>query len=72
METVMLPALLSEPCDPLVSEPVFSEEKLGDGSVRYHMNETLRKHAEAAVAKLSSEKITNFERRVIEAVRSGR
>ena len=67
----MPPALHSGTDAPLEDEPIFVEEELDDGSIRYHMNEKLRRRAEAAVAKISSEKITDFERRVMEAVRSG-
>lgn len=68
----MPPLLQSELHDSLDSEPIFTEERLEDGSVRYHMNEKLRKRAEAAVVKLSAEKISDFERRVTEALESGR
>ncbi len=68
----MQPSLQSEPNESMDCEPVFVEEKLDDGSIRYHMNEKLQKRAEAAVAKLSFEKIIDFERRVAEAVQSRR
>jgi|GEM_PF-4239792 len=63
-------SLQSESRESLDCEPIFTEEKLDDGSIRYRMNEKLRKRAEAAVAKLSSDKIADFERQVVEAVQS--
>lgn len=68
----MLPVLADALDDRLGNEPMFTEERLGDGSVRYRMNEKIRKRAEAAAARLSFDKIADFERRVTEAVLSAR
>ena len=68
----MLPRTIHELDDQPGIGPIFAEEKQDDGSIRYYMNEKLRKHAEAAVARLSSEKITDFERQVLEAVQTWR
>ena len=68
----MPPSLQSEPKESMDCEPIFVEEKLDDGSIRYHMNDKLQKRAEAAAAKLSFKKIADFERQVAEAVRTRR
>ncbi|MDH3662930.1 MAG: hypothetical protein OEU92_23380 [Alphaproteobacteria bacterium] len=49
---------------------IFIEEQMEDGTIRYHMNDKIRKNAEAAVLKLRSQKIVDFEQNVMRALRS--
>lgn len=66
----MLPLPANAPHDPLEGEPIFTEERLEDGSIRYHMNQKLRERAEAAVAELARERPMILEQHVIRAVPS--
>jgi hypothetical protein len=66
----MLPLPPNASRDNVESEPIFAEELLADGSIRYHMNQKLRQRVEAAVAELARERQTILEPRRSRAIES--